>query len=114
MSILKSILLVITLFLFQGCYDIEEGTPDCIIEKIKQYNRGGGCDDRSVGKYEFQGKVAYVMSPGTCGADMGANVFDEQCTLMGMLGGLTGNTTINGQDFSEAVFIQTVWKNEGR
>jgi hypothetical protein len=93
-----------------GCYDIEEGTPDCMVKKIKEYGNGQGCDDRSVGKYEFQGGIIYVMSPGTCGADMGADVFDDECNLLGMLGGFAGNTKINGDDFSEAVFIETVWK----
>jgi hypothetical protein len=96
--------------LLSGCYDIEEGTPECMRKKIKQYAKGQGCDDRSVGSYEFQGKVVYVMSSGTCGADMGADVFDEQCNLLGMLGGITGNTTINGGDFSKAIFIETVWR----
>ncbi len=95
-----------------GCHDIEEGAPECMVKKIKQFSNGHGCEDRSVGQYEFQGAMTYVMSPGTCGADMGADVFDEQCNLLGMLGGITGNTTINGGDFSKAVFVQLVWQNK--
>ena len=83
-----------------------------MVKKIKEFARGHGCDDRSVGKHEFQGGIVYVMSPGTCGADMGADVFDEECNLLGMLGGITGNGKINGEEFSKAIFIETVWKKK--
>jgi hypothetical protein len=93
-----------------GCDNIDNGTPECIVKEIKKFSREHGCDDRSVAEYEFQGKTVYVFSPGTCGADMTSNVFNSGCTLLGTLGGITGNGEINGQNFyTNAVFIHTTW-----
>lgn len=112
---MRALLTTISLIvLLVSCNEIEKGTPDCIVEKIKEFDRDGGCDDRHADKYVFRGKDVYVMDPGTCGADMSSGVFDGECNLLGSLGGITGNTQIEGEEFSTAVFIQTIWRNEGK
>ena|SRR5690349_18129301 len=96
---------------FSGCLrnDVEDGTPDCIIGKIREHKKQG-CDDQKVEQYQFQGKYVFVFGPGTCGADMQSDVYDENCNLLGSLGGITGNMSINGADFSSAVFVSLVWE----
>ena len=64
----------------------------------------------NVKQYEFQAKRVYVFDPGSCGADMTSEVFDENCNSIGFLGGITGNTKINGEDFNSAKYKSTIWQ----
>lgn len=91
--------------------DIEAGTPKCIENKIKSFNKTPICDNADVTEHIFQGKTVYVFNPGnTCGADMTSEVIDSDCNSLGLLGGFSGNTTINGEKFSNASFVKTIWK----
>ena len=90
--------------------DIAENTPNCIIEKIETLKKNSICNDPSVKEYNFQMKVVYVIGQGSCGADISAGVFDNDCNGIGELGGITGNTIINGEEFSNAEFIRLIWK----
>lgn len=54
--------------------------------------------------------TVYVFNIGnTCGADMSSDVIDAECNNLGYLGGFDGNWEINGEDFSNAIFVKTVW-----
>jgi len=103
---------LITLLFFSFCKKAEsgDGTPACIRHKIISFEKDALCSDPSVDEYEFQSKTVYVFSPGSCGADLGASVYDSNCNNLGGLGGLRGNTQIEGQDFSTATFIKTIWE----
>lgn len=108
-----SFLFITTLFV-ASCEKIEiaDGTPICIQEKIKSFEKSAGCDNAKVDEYEFQSETMYVFDPGTCGADMSAGVMNAKCVSKGYLGGITGNTKINGESFSNAKYIRTVWRKE--
>jgi len=96
-----------------GCneIDIQPGTPICIENRIVSFSKTSVCDNATVTEYIFQGKTVYVFSPGnTCGADLASEVVDSDCLSLGYLGGLSGNTTINGEKFSNAMFVRTVWR----
>ena len=105
-------LLIITINSSCTKLDIEEVTPHCIIEKIKEFNKTSLCEDAKVEKYSFQEKIVYVFDQGNCGADMSADVIDSECNYLGYLGGLDGNGEINGENFTNAVFIKTIWKKQ--
>ncbi|OFX25367.1 MAG: hypothetical protein A2033_19110 [Bacteroidetes bacterium GWA2_31_9] len=90
--------------------DIEKGTPKCVEIKIKDFNDNSPCNDSRVDKYLFQNNTVYIFEPGTCGDDMTSGVIDFDCNELGTLGGIVGNTKINGEDFSNARFIKTIWK----
>ncbi|GAB3661742.1 hypothetical protein GCM10028791_36500 [Echinicola sediminis] len=90
--------------------NIAPNTPVCIIEKIESLKKNSSCDDPSIREYEFQGEIVYVVDPGSCGADMGSGVFDRNCNGIGGLGGIAGNTEVNGEDFSSAIFRRTIWQ----
>jgi len=62
-----------------------------------------------VKQYIFQGQTAFVFEIGACGADLTSDVVDNECKLLGRLGGFIGNTIINGDDFSDAQYVRTVW-----
>lgn len=90
---------------------IEPGTPVCIENRIVGFSKTSICDDAHVSEYIFQGKTVYVFSPGnTCGADLTSEVVDSDCLSLGYLGGISGNTKINGANFSNAMFVRTVWR----
>jgi len=91
---------------------VEKAVPDCIKSKIEDFSKSEACEQTAtVKEYTFQSQTVYVFDPGTCGADMASNVVDSQCNTLGMLNGYAGNTKINGEDFSHATFIRTIWKN---
>ncbi len=104
---------LIGLLFYSSCKktEITNGTPLCIKTEIRNYEVNGTfCSDAHVDEYEFQSERVYFFSPGTCGNDMAAEVFDSKCNSIGFIGGLLGNTQINGEEFSNAKFIKTVWK----
>lgn len=105
--------LIITGFLILGlssCQPIKYGTPPCIKVKIGEFE--SQCCDKgaNVKEYDFKEEKVYVFDPGTCGADMTSEVFNEECVSLGYLGGITGNNTILGEDFSNAKFNKTCWE----
>ncbi|MFH0866391.1 MAG: hypothetical protein V1904_09350 [Bacteroidota bacterium] len=105
-------LTAITVMTFTACnkLDIEKGTSACIENKIKDFSKNAVCKDPKVEEYLFQNKNVYVFYQGSCGADMTSDVYDSDCNSMGSLGGIAGNKLINGEEFSNAVFIKTTWE----
>jgi hypothetical protein len=97
---------------FNGCKKTDESkVPDCLSSRISTF-AGYACDSgATVKSYTFQNHTVYAFDPGNCGADMTTEVVDHSCKTLGNLGGIMGNTRINGEDFSNAVFIEQVWSN---
>ena len=85
-------------------------SPDCIQEKINDFKKTAFCEDGSkVKEYKLQGEIVYLFENGNCGADLASGVFDSECNELGWIGGLTGNTEINGVEFSTANYRKTIW-----
>lgn len=113
---MKSIKLLLFLFLFSlnACERIDDEAPGCIKELIRHHQDYLFlCEEgASVKQYLFQEQYVYVFGPGTCGADMQAPVYSEDCELLGNLGGFVGNLMINGIRFDQnATYIKTIWHN---
>ena len=110
----KLLLLILPIIILFGCRksDIEPDVPACIKNKIVDFKKPQAlCDDAMVSEFEFKGKIVYVFYQGSCGADMTDDVIDAGCNYLGYLGGLTGNTTINGVDFyANATYLRIVWE----
>ncbi|HLG03296.1 MAG TPA: hypothetical protein VI731_06850 [Bacteroidia bacterium] len=111
---MKTIVVLITsaLLVISNCNksDIAKGTPECVQKKIKEFDKSSSCNDARVKEYLFQGKHVFVFEPGTCGADMTSEVMDSGCSTLGYLGGISGNTKINGEEFSTAMYVKIVWE----
>lgn len=108
-----ALLALSTVFAFSACKKEQCGfgdLPECISDRINNGDNELFCDDANVKEFQFQQKTVYVFDPGTCGADFTSNVLDTDCNSLGFLGGLHGNTKINGEEFSNAVFVRTVWE----
>lgn len=98
------------ILLFTSCDKRSDKPPACLDNKISEFRKNAACNDPKVNEYSFQNTLVYVFDPGTCGADMSSEVIDSNCQTIGHLGGITGNTKINGEEFSHAKFKRTIWK----
>jgi hypothetical protein len=87
----------------------QKGTPKCAKNKIKDFNNSSSCDNAKVDAYTFQGNTVYTFVPSDCGMDLRTEVVSSDCNSLGYLGGILGNTKINGADFSIATYIKTIW-----
>jgi hypothetical protein len=83
----------------------------CINSKINAFQNQCCDQGASVEEYTFQQEQVFVFNMGTCGADLPAYVLTSNCDTLGFLGGIAGNTTINGENFSNASLVGTVWSN---
>lgn len=83
-------------------------TPECFTQRLSDPNYVNLIS--KMDQYTFQGKTVYAIEPADNIADGATEVIDENCNKLGFLGGLKGNTEINGEDFSNAVFIKNSWK----
>jgi len=88
-------------------------TPKCIWERVALFKKQLSCKSGSkVTAYLFQNKMVYLFEEGPCGADMTAPLYDENCHKLGDLGGIVGNTQINGTNFSTATLQKVVWEQK--
>lgn len=99
-------------FMLTACdkYDIPKNTPECIIEKVRSLDKKSVCEHPKINEYLFQNETVYVSDFGSCGPDMQAIVYNEDCESIGALGGITGNTIVNGENFSNAEFKRLIWE----
>jgi hypothetical protein len=106
-------LIFISAMASQSCNkpEVAEGTPKCVENKIVEFENIACAEAAIVKEYTFQEETVYTFDPGLCGADMTTEVVDCDCNNLGYLGGLIGNVQINGEDFSNADFVKTIWSN---
>src|SRR6478735_3990164 len=106
------LMLFISCMMVIGCnkQKVARNTPRCIKKEIESFAKTECNDGVKVDEYMFQTKYVYLFDPGNCGADMSSQVLDSDCRTLGQLGGITGNTKINGEEFSNAKFIRNIWK----
>lgn len=108
-------LLTLLFCLLIGCSkdEVPSDAPSCIQKLIHDFSENDSTCDGSafVREYRFEGEVVYAFDPGNCGADFGGNVYTSDCDIIGFLGGITGNTKINGVEFSTATLIRVIWSN---
>lgn len=100
------------IILFLGCSKdkLPEDLSSCMGDRIQSLKRENSTYVFRIDEYLFQEKKIYVLlAPQD--PDALSPVLDANCEHFCSLGGLTGNTTCDGEKFSEtAVFTRTVWK----
>lgn len=107
-----AIFIVILLNSFcSSCIDLEysDGVPKCIRGSIRDFKREA-CKEITVDEYTFQNATVYFLNARRCCCDFGSAVIDNECNLLGVWGGFSGNQIINGEDFSNATYIRTIWE----
>lgn len=91
--------------------DLDAGMTACMREEIETFKTSDRiCDDAVVTKYFFQNQYVYVFDAACC-CDWISSVVDADCNVIGGLGGIAGNTKVNGADFRNAKLIGEVWRN---
>ncbi len=105
----KLFIAVATLTLLCACHKSKQDR--CVDSKTNKFKKECCNSGAKVSEYTFQGNTVYVFDPGICGADMTSEVANNKCETLGHLGGITGNTKINGEDFAKAKFVKTIWSN---
>ncbi len=107
-----SLLFLSTLLIASSCNTDEDEIPTCLQDRIDTFGEEICNTGANVKRYTFQGNETYVIFPGTCGADLSDEVLDEDCNTLGLLGGFSGGSDINGEAFySNATLEETVWSN---
>lgn len=97
-----------------GCHgiDLPEGTPDCLNEKIKDFKKEKSCDDKRVDEYTFQGMTVFLFGRNCC-CDFASDVLDNECNVLGYLGGIAGMTDINGANFYQnSTYVRAIWEEK--
>jgi len=110
-----ALFMVALILSFYSCKKEEEDTPAvpaCMESAIVQFDLTKACRySAKVERYTFQRKTVFALAPGTCIADQTTDIIDIDCNTIGSLGGIAGNTIINGEEFSNAILIETLWEN---
>lgn len=106
------LVIIISLIALAACQKENFGLSECMDNRVRNFKNGDyACaDGANVREYQFKGKIVYVFDPGTCGADMFSEVVDKDCNFLGYLGGIAGLSTIDGTNFSEAIFVKVIWE----
>lgn len=93
--------------------DLPEGTPKCIKQKIRKL-KGEDCPSvQTVYRYDFQGQTVYLFNPKNCGNDLTSEVVNNDCENICFLGGVSGNSNCNGDDFyTEAKNEKLIWEED--
>ena len=98
-------------FLLAACNQHND-IDSCIEEKISSFGPEICPENATVKRCTFQGKTTYAILPGNCIADQADEILDENCNLLGYVGGIGGNTEINGVDYyANATVDETIWQN---
>jgi hypothetical protein len=90
----------------------ENATPVCVQESLVSFDTNESCDGATVKRYNFQGNDVFLFDPGQCPEADSIRVMDADCNILGYLGGILGNSHINGVEFySNSEFEAMVWAN---
>jgi hypothetical protein len=108
-----STILFLYLMLASGCEKNKYDAPGCIEDKIDEFIANITCDKGAyVALYKFNEEDVYVFYDGDCSNELGATVYSSNCLNLGFLGGLSGNTFIQGVNFYVyARYIKSIWEN---
>ncbi len=81
----------------------------CLQEKMEAFKKTVCAKGASIKQYQFQNAIVYAFIPGNCGADLSSDIVNTSCETIGFLGGIMGNSKINGEEFSNANWLKTIW-----
>ena len=89
-------------------YDLPAGTPDCIKEKIQDFEKNSICDSVRVERYDYEGQKIFCFVESCC-CDIGSNWYDENCNVVCITGTIGGtiNCTI---EIDSLEFEEVIWQ----
>ncbi len=90
---------------------IAKNTPNCIHKEIAIIKKNENAISPIIKEYIFQNQTVYLIDFGMGHVDGQSKVVDKRCNELGNLGGILGDTKINGEDFlTVAVYVKTIWE----
>ncbi|MCJ7447308.1 MAG: hypothetical protein MUO72_06445 [Bacteroidales bacterium] len=103
-------MIIILQIFFTSCEKDQKETPDCIFDLIETHSY---CTKGwSVDQYSFQNQNVYVITPPLLGNDIASSVYsvyNENCEMIGTLGGIAGINIINNELFyGHAIFQKAI------
>lgn len=102
---------LLTALFFIACNKSSDGSLDCVESAINKFQTERLCEaGSSVKSYHFQNEVVFVFREGLCGADFASLVLSSSCDTLGFLGGISGNSEIQGENFNSANYLGTIWE----
>jgi len=103
-------LLVIAIMVIScNTYDLPSGTPQCIKDRISEFEKAHNCENISVERYTYQGKSYYAFVEPCC-CDIPSIWYDSECNQVCMTGTIGG--TINCSiPIDELDFREVIWEN---
>lgn len=91
-----------------------EAVPNCISEKIDTFETRAQCQlSAKVIRYRFQNKCVFLFHEGDCIADNPNIILNDVCDTIGSVGGFSPEPElVNGESFSTAIAIDTLWQSD--
>ena len=90
-------LLLLGMIAFCSCESEAPVVPDCIDELSTELS-SEFCDGADLNTFDFNGRLVYCFFYGAC-EDAKAVIYEEDCTELCTLYGLSGNTECDGLDW---------------
>ena len=82
---------------FSSCENDPPEVPECIDELASTLN-SDFCDGADLNSFDFNGRTVYCFFYGNC-TDAKAVIYEDDCTEICTLFGLSGNTSCEGLDW---------------
>ncbi len=101
------LLVLISILTFSSC---QKKDIDCLTVLINDFEKHASCSESKVDEFDFNGKKVYLFNNSFCCCDYASDVYDSECKLLGFIGGIAGNSIIEGEDFTSAKYVKTIWK----
>lgn len=103
-------LLSLTLFFAACSDDTDSDLPACIQSYSDDFAENACEGTGDLTRWTFNGRNVYCFNPGTCIADGAAEIFDENCNFLCLLGGISGNVICVGLDWNtNATLEETIY-----
>jgi hypothetical protein len=90
-------LLLFGMVVFSSCENDPPEVPECIDELASTLN-SDFCDGADLNRFDFNGRTVYCFFYGNC-TDAKAVIYEDDCTEICTLFGLSGNTSCEGLDW---------------
>lgn len=108
---MKYFAILALVFTFAACSDDDNDydAPECVKVISDDFARDACSGSGDLTRWNFDGEDVYCFNLGTCYFDSTAEIYDVNCTLLCILGGVDGNTICQGLEWgSNAVLEETL------
>ena len=110
---MKKYIFVLLAFSIFSCGDDDIPTPQCILDKLPDFQSTAACVGDDLTSWDFQGEKVYCFVYGSCTSVGVIEIYDTNCNLVCEMGGTNNLTTCDGVPWIEnASNEQLIWRKE--